>query len=351
MNAMTFLVGINEIDDRFLTEVLELPDTGQAEPAGTKGVLQLSKMILIAAILAGLLGITAWAAGGFDGLFQRIAEKGDGWGYGMDDVFRNAAEVVPPVQPETHPLQDDDSSVISIGQTYYDGDTFMIAYRFDDSVPADLTFGEKKEDFDSFYPTLPPAEEVEETAQAKLRNDMEARQVYREPMERYGQEYLELGLMTQEQYDAMLASLDEESYVYCTYMDMLFTDHDILHKELSPEEYATYHERLLKDGHAGVAIREYYIGDGLYFEDGERLKPDENGIVVDIHPTEDGDCLYGPPMLPEKYRNLENLTLTFRVVYYDKCIYMDMENGVRRGGREVGEERVTVTIPRSEKKS
>ncbi len=71
---------------------------------------------------------------------------------------------------------------------------------------------------------------------------------------------------------------------------------------------------------------------------------------MDILPTEDGDCLYGPPMLPEKYRNLDSLTLTFRVVYYDKIIYMDLENGVRRGDREIGEEKMTVTIPRSEKR-
>jgi len=168
-------------------------------------------------------------------------------------------------------------------------------------------------------------------------------------MERYGQEYVEMGLMTQEQYDAMMASLDEESYVYQRYLNLLLTDHDILRKKLSPEEYAQYREKILRDGRAGVAIREYYIGDGIYFSDGQRLGPDENGIIVDIYPTEDGDCLYGPPMLPEKYRNLDSLTLTFRVVYYDTCIYMDLEDGVRRGGREIGEEQVTVTIPRSEK--
>lgn len=350
MKPMTFLLGLNEIEDGFLAETLEISNTEQKNVSEKSGALQLSKILLIAAILGGILAITAWATGGFDALFQRIAEDRE-QGYGMEEIFREAAEAVPPVQPETRPLQDDDGSVLSIGQTYYDGDTFMIAYRFDDSVPADLTFGEKEEDFNSLYPTLPPAKVEKEAGLEELRIDLEVRQVYREPMERYGREYVELGLMTQEQYDALLASLDEESYVYRRYMDLLFTDHDILRKELSPEEYARYHKMLLKDGRAGVAIREYYIGDGIFFEDGERLRPDENGIVVDIYPTEDGDCLYGPPMLPKKYRNQENLTLTFRVVYYDKIIYMDLENGVRRGGREIGEERVTVTIPRSEKKA
>ena len=106
----------------------------------------------------------------------------------------------------------------------------------------------------------------------------------------------------------------------------------MLQGTLSPEEYEKAWNRMEKEGYVCVAVRDIYIGDHILVNGQDLMDvyiQQGNGYnEITNYETEMGSCIRLEP-LPEVFRNLEKLTVTFDVRSSLEYWYMDLDGNGR----------------------
>lgn len=341
MNSMDFMQGINDIDEELIQSSMDFLQEDSMKQTFKRGGSALSKIILVAAVLAGLLGVTAVAAEAFPSVFGQLKrEYAQKVNHLSDfpeaqeaaqkeaDLFEKAAEFNETFEAQIVQLPELDESQITIGETYYDGKNMLIAYRMDSSVTgAQFGFGPGSEGFENLH---------------GCRGDMEAGKDSFE-------ELLERGVWTQEYYDNHVQIAKERGWDYIHHVSGIDAL-DGMKQVLSEEEFARAIQELEETGHVGVVIRVMSIGDHILAEGEDCLVPNNQGYVWWEDVTEYGKCIKSDAFdesLPEKFRDLDTLTLTLKVRADDYYFYVDVDKGGGENFVSVGEILVPVTLTKT----
>lgn len=333
MKPMDFLTGINDIDDGLLQSSLELlQEDSMDKKIIRKGGLTLSKMILVAVIAAGILGVTAFAAELFPSIFGRLNEAhivryvhSGPVTFQMEeqrDAFHEKAIAANQnFEPIVIPLPELHDSKITIGETYYDGKSLMIAYRLEEEIPpASFDFGPDSPEYEKLRPNSP----------APGRNNTL-------------DDCLERGFWNQQRYDcckAFLKKFDIENVQRASSFNAL--DQEVsLH--LSDEEWDRVCDELRETGHVGLTYRQTQLADDLYGADGSPLSRNGVGRSWCFFKTEWGDC-FECIDLPEKLRDQDTLTVYLKFKSTDEFHYIDAEKGAKKVSVPAGEALVPVIL-------
>lgn len=336
MNSLDFLQKINDIDDDLIqsSAVLLYEEDNMKKNTFFKGGSTLSKIILVAAIISGIICVTAFAAEIFPSIFgqlnRKYAEIAADCPSAQEeaDLYKRAAAVNETFEAEYVPLPELDESQIVIGETYYDGPNFLIAYRLDQTaVPAQFGFGPDSESF----------------------VDMNHGGYFCENRCDSFEEQLECGCLTQELYDEYVARAESYGLGFLHHYSALSAVWK-MQRYLSEEEYDRAIRVLRETGHVGVVMREMHVGDGILVEGADRLKPNKNGELYDEEVTEYGRVIYCnvfDEILPEKYKGRDTLTLTLTVRASDQYVYIDRDTGGWMKAESAGEILVPVTLTKT----
>lgn len=337
MTPMDFLTGINDIDDKLIQSSLDfLQEDSMDNNSIRKGGLNFSKIVLVAAIIAGIVGITALAAEMFPSIFMGMQQHyteghTEAWAQNRAEIYGKAAQANQNFEPEYIDLPELNDSQIVIGEKYYDGENYLIAYRFDENkVPARFDFGPESPDF------------------KKLRFN------YQKPGRNFMiEECLERGVWNQKYYDQCMSMLKK----YGLENVKRASSYRALEMEVWPnvtsDEWCRVCTELRENGAVGIVYRETKLQYDVYLEDGTILPNPvkENktygGSGKGIDKSEFGNAFvyYG---LPEAFRNLDNLTLYFKFTSSDVYHYIDAEKGAKIRVVPVAEALVPVTLTRAE---
>lgn len=338
MNSLDFLVVINDIDDELIQSSLDfLQEDSMNKKRIKRGGLTLSKMGLIAAVLACMLGVTAVAAEVFPSIFTRMKQRYNeeytkGWAQRRAEVYDRAAEASGDFEPQYIELPELNDSQVIIGETYFDGEALMIAYRFEENmIPAKFDFGPESKDF------------------GKLHNNysMSGRN---ETLD----DCLEKGLWSQQVYDRNKLVL-ETNDLQCVKRASSF---QALTLEVSPHVTDEDWERVCRDlrehGYVSVVCRNTRIEYDLCQEDGTPIhyslhrNPTYGGAGRGIDTTEFGNVFFYYD-LPEEYREMETLTVYLKITSAEDYHHIDAEKGAKKFTIPVAEVLIPVTLTCAEK--
>lgn len=334
MNPMDFMQNINDIDEQLIQSSVDFMQEDSMKKTIKRGGSALGKIILAAAMLAGILGVTAYAAEAFPSIFgqlnRKYAEIATEYPSAQEeaDLYKRAAEVNETFEAKYVPLPELDESQIVIGETYYDGPNFMIAYRLDQTaVPAQFGFGPDSEKFKELHHFRGFSEEMPDSFE----------------------ECLEAGLWTQEAYDEQIAEVKALGLDFIHHISALDTIYS-MQADLTEEEYARAIKELKENGHVGVVARDLYIGDHILVEGEDCLRPNQEGILFGEEMTEYGrviSCDVFDEVLPEKFKDLDTLTLSLKIKGSDDYMYIDQETGGMTSYQPAGEILVPVTLTKT----
>lgn len=338
MNSLEFLEQINDIDEELLLSSLACMEPEDHMKTYKKRGRTLSKLILAAAITASVVGVTALAAEAFPSIFgqlgRKYAEMATEFPSAQEeaDLYKRAAEVNETFEAEYVPLPELDESQIVIGETYYDGPNFMIAYRLDQTaVPAQFGYGPDSEGFEDMYQGA----------------------FFCEHYCNAFEDYLERGCWKQETYDQHVGYAKEYEEKYGIDFIHHYSTLNALwgmERYLTEEEFDRAMKELKETGHVGVIMREMHIGDGILVEGKDRMRPNKDGLLYDEEVTEYGRVIYCnvfQEILPEEYRGRDTLTLSLPVRASNQYYYIDKETGGWHKGESAGEILVPVTLTKT----
>lgn len=336
MSSMDFLNAINEIDDELIrssAEILEQEDN-MNHGKFLKGGSTVSKIILVAAIISGVIGVTAFAAEGFPSIFGQLNRKyteiAKEYPRAQEeaDLYQRAAAVNETFEAKYVSLPALDESQIVIGETFYDGPNFLIAYRLDQTaVPTLFGFGPDSLKF----------------------KDIRHFRGFSEDMPDAFEECLKTGLWTQEVYDEHVATVKALGLDFIHHISVLDTIYS-MQENLTEKEYARAIKELKASGHVGVVVRNLYIGDHILVEGEDCLRPNKEGILFGEEMTEYGNvisCDVLDEILPEKFKERDTLTLSLKVKGSDIYMYIDKKTGGMTSYQPAGEIQVPVTLTKT----
>ncbi|MDO5401504.1 MAG: hypothetical protein Q4F17_11105 [Eubacteriales bacterium] len=334
MNPMDFMQSINDIDEALIQSSMDFLQEDTMKKTFKRGGSTLSKVVLVAAMLAGILGVTAYAAEAFPSIFGQLKRE-----YAQQasqhpeaqkeaDLYERAAEVNETFEAKTFQLPELSDSQITIGETYYDGCNLMIAYRMDQSVTAaQFGYGPDSEGFENLGRRGNVYEDGSDTFEELLKN----------------------GHWDQETYDSQVKYAKETGLDSIDRISILDTL-DSMKQELTDEEYAKALQELKEKGRVGVVTREMYIGDHILVEGEDCLVPNKEGYLWWEDVTEYGRSLKSRAFnesLPEKYQKLDTLTLSLKVRANNIYYYIDLETGGVSNYESAGEILVPVTLTKT----
>lgn len=245
-------------------------------------------LLIAAALLA--LAVTAYAAGWLDSLFGRAAEEIP-LTETETDLFQSAAETGS--DPAPVPLRNIPGHVFTLSESYYDGESLLLAYRLDSlRYPVEFGYGPGGEHFEDLWPLGIP--------------------------------YINAGwadCMTPEEYARVENLIREEDHGGFAMRYIYIGDHVRLSDGTDLGQWR------------GYELNGSYILEWLG-EDREITLPDGSVTVT----REAG--------LPAAARNLDELTLVFTVRDWMEYYYKD-GSVFYYYGELLQEETVTVTVPRN----
>lgn len=338
MNPMDFLTQINGIDDDLIQSSVEfLQEDSMDKKTIRKGGINLSKLILVAAVIAGVVAVTALAAEMLPSIFSRLQQHytegyTESWAQNRAEIYEKAAQANQNFEAEYIDLPELNNSRIVIGEKYYDGENYLIGYRLDENkVPAR-------------FDLEPGSPEYK-----KLRMN------YRLPGRNFLiEDCLEKGVWTQGYYDQCMAMLKKHNLENVKRASAYRALDMEVFPNVTSEEWDRVCRELRENGAVGVVYRETKLQYDVYLEDGTVLPnpvwPNKTygGSGKGIDKTEFGNVFvyYG---LPEEYRNLDTLTLYFKFKSSDVYHYIDAEKGAKIRTVPAGETLIPVTLTRTDK--
>lgn len=337
MNSMDFLQGINDLDSDLIQSSAAL--LAQEDNMNQKKILKftghVSKAAVVAAVMVGVMSVTAVAAAVFPSIFRKMGGELTRKAAEMEtvnqqsakelkeraDLLEKAADASKDAVPETTPLPEVKNG-ITIGETYYDGQNLLIGYQFDqEHMNFSMDFGPGSKHFEDLVPLVFNKPDGEPTIEEEFQS----------------------GVMPKEAYDKLKTTLKERGLSEFRYSSQFEMD-ERLRSYLSEEEYAEFYQKLRKDGHAGVSFRDMRIG-GVMLEDDSILEG-----MGGQYRTEFGTCYTREGLdeyLPEELKEDEKLNLRLLGSAIDVYWYMDMETGASMYEELVEKIEVPVTVPRT----
>lgn len=316
MNPMDFMQAINDLDESLIQSSVEFMQEDSMKQTFKRGGSTLSKLILVAAMLAGILGVSVLASETFPSIFGQLKREYTQLATEYPsvqeeaDLYERAAEVNETFEAQYFQLRQLDDSQITIGETYYDGKNLLIAYRMDEAVtPAQFGFG-------------PDSERYEELSMVGAATGTSEQPTF--------EDFLKQGSWTQQAYDEQVAAMEELGLDSIHHVSSSYILMNYLKTDLTEEEYTRAIRELQEKGHVGVVYRTIYIGDHILVEGEDCLVPNSEGEVWWEDVTEYGNCIRSDAFdesLPEKFRNLDKLTLSLKVRANDTYVYIDKDTG------------------------
>lgn len=336
MNAMDFLQGINDLDDDLIqsSAMLLVEEDTMKQSKVIRFTGRVSKVAVVAAVMVGLMSVTALAAAVFPSVFRKMQENLTKTASELEtvnhqsakelnemaDLLEKAAESSKDAIPETTPLPELKNGV-TIGETYYDGQNLLISYKFDqDLMNLNMGFGPGSEHFDDLVPLVFSKPDGEPTLEEELK----------------------AGRMPQEAYDKIQATLTERGLTKFKYLSQFEMD-ERLRTQLSEKEYAAFYAKLNQDGHAGVSFRDMRVG-GVMLEDKSILLGQGGQYRTDF-----GTCYFREGLdeyLPDELKNKETLNLRLLGSAIDVYWYLDLETGACMYEELAEEIEIPVTVQR-----
>lgn len=337
MNSWDFLWKIEDMDETLVQSSLDFlyGDKETVDMRKNKVIkfgTRLSKVAIVAAVMAGVLGMTALAAEFFPSVFRKAQKEISDKAAQVEpvskdqaqdlreyaDLLDKAAKANQDAKPETTPLPEVDNGIV-IRETYYNGDDLLITYQFDEAyMNLSMDFGPGSKHFEDLYPLVFNKPDGEPTMEEEMKS----------------------GAMPKAAYDKLMATLKERGLSHFKYSSQFEMD-EKLRAKLSEEEYSAFYEKLNKDGHAGVSFRDMRIG-GVMLEDGDILLGMGGQYRTDL-----GTCYSREGLeeyLPEKFKGDETLNLRLLGSAIDVYWYMDLETGASEYEELVKEIQVPVTV-------
>lgn len=293
MNSKLLYEAIGYADDRYLDMADDFL-TASGREKRTCLMKRRTLMSLLAAIICiSILAATAVATGWVPGLFDALKEK-----YPQDkELFAAAAQANTEAVPEIAVIPEMDLSKFVLLERYYDGETILLGYDLEKILPEPVV-------------GIEPEEAMLKNIRKSLR------------MSKVGWDSPQAWTEDPEPGYAAAYNFKQDGYL----MDRM------LKGTLSPEAYETAWDIMEEKGWVCVAVRDIYIGDHIlingqdlidvYIQQGNSY----NGITD--YETELGSCIRLEP-IPEVFRDLEKLTVTFDVRSPLKYWYMDMDGNGR----------------------
>lgn len=337
MNSWDFLFKIEDVDEKLVQSSLDFlygdkETDNMRKNKVVKFGTRLSKVAIVAAIMAGVLGVTALAAEFFPSVFRKAQKEITDKAAQVEPISKNQAEDLreyadlldkaakanQDAKPETTPLPEVDNG-ITIRETYYNGDDLLITYQFDEeSMNLRTDFGPGSKHFNDLVPLVFNQPDGEPTFEEELKS----------------------GKMPKESYDKLMGTLKERGLSHFKYFSQYEMD-ERLRAQLSEDDYAAFYERLNKDGHAGISFRDMRIG-GVMLEDGDILLGMGGQYRTDL-----GTCYSREGLeeyLPEKFKGNDTLNIKLLGSAIDVYWYMDLKNGASAYEEPVKEIQVPVTV-------
>lgn len=298
----------NYIDDWYL----DIVDTPQKEANQMKHFnVKRAITVAIAAVLCiSLLAVTAVAAGWVPNIFASVKPNTPE----EQEILDAAVQVTQTQEPEVVSVPEIDFTQFTLFERYYDGESILLGYDLTKVMPEPVVGFQPDAELMERITTM---REFEHTPFPGQTDDTLEQRV-------------ELGVMTQEEYDAMLESRTDygKQYDLRKYWQIYMDGY--MKETLSPEQYEQFWEILSKTGSCCIAIpAKPWVGDHILVNGHdcfEVLSSDCWSYRSD-YTTDQGDCILMNP-LPEAGRNLESVTVKLELRSGWDYWYMELEGDV-----------------------
>lgn len=313
MNGKKLYDALGYIDDKYLDivdtlekEHIEMKNEGK-HISGRKIVT----LLIAAVICVSILAVTAMAAGWIPNIFAAVKPVR------LEDakILEAALQIPQEQEVETVSVPEIDFTQFTLYERYYDGESILLGYDLSKVMPEPVVGYQPDEELLAEIKTMP--EYMHTPAPGKVNDTLDL--------------YLEIGWMTQEEYETMLN--DRTAYAkqydlrkyWQIYMDQM------LKEELPAEQYEKFWEILIETGSCCVAIpSEPWVGDQIlvnHTDFGEFIGPGLPGNFRTDYTTEVGSCIVLDP-IPEITRDLNSIEVELSLKSGWYYWYMELDGDV-----------------------
>ena len=310
MNGKDLFAAFSYVEDQYL----DMVDAPEKETIMKKKPIILRKAVAVlvaAAVCVSLLTVTAMAAGWIPNIFASVKPAQD-----KDaDILEAAISAALPQNVESVSVPEIDFTHFTLYERYYDGESILLGYDLSKVMPEPSVGCLSDEALLAKITAMP--EYMHTPAEGKINDTLDL--------------YLEIGFITQEDYDFMFENRSENAKKHDLRKYWQITMDWQMQEELTPEQYEIFWNTLEQTGSCCVAIpAEPWVADqilvnGSNFSEfiGEGLP----GNFRSDYTTEVGDCIVLDP-IPEMARNLDSVDveLTLRSGWY--YWYMELDGDV-----------------------
>ncbi len=326
MKSKKLYEAMNYVDDWYLdiadTPVKEHPTMKRKHFSAKKAITY----ALAAAICISLLTVTAAATGLIPGIFKTLQEQVPE----EKELFQAAAKASTEQVPEVVDLPKLDMSKLTLFERYYDGETILIGYDMESITPEPVVGYEPDPELLGYIKQMP---EFEHTPYPGMKEDTV-------------DERLELGIMSQSEYDKILAARSKYAQkhdlrgYWNIYMDQM------LREELSEDQFNTFWNIMEEKGACCVVFRDVWLGDHKYINgvDVITAMSFEAGYTgISEYDTENGKCLKINP-LPESALSKDAVILDMEVRSAYSYWYMELDGYVYQASKHDQKQTVSFVL-------
>jgi len=297
------------IDDWYL-DIVDTP-TKEANEMKHYTLRRVITVAIAAAVCISLLGVTAMAAGWIPNIFASVKPSTPE----EQEILDAAVQVTQPQEPEIVSVPEVDFTQFTLFERYYDGESILLGFDLNKTMPETIVGYQPDEKLLAEIKSIPRYAQTPIPGQTD--DTLEQR--------------VELGSMTQEEYETMLNDRSDYAKQYD-----LRKYHQInmdweLKRDLTAEQYETFWEILVQTGSCCVAIpNEPWVGDRILVNGtnfSEFVGPGKPGNFRSDYTTEEGDCILLNP-IPEVTRNLPSVEVELSLKSGWRYWYMELDGDV-----------------------
>lgn len=310
MKSKALFEAFSYVDDRYL----DMVDASEKETIPMKHnhytLRKTVSFLIAAAICVSVLAITALAAGWIPNIFASV--KPDS----KEDaaILEAAVSATQSQNVEIVSVPEIDFTEFTLFERYYDGESILLGYDLTKIMPEPIVGFQPDEEL---FAQITSMKEFEHTPYPGMVDDTLELKV-------------ELGVITQEEYDLIMESRTDYAKKYNLHKEWQLTMDHQMKEELSPEQYEQFWKILSETGACCVALpAQPWVGDHILINEvdcGEVLGPDCWSYRSD-YTTAEGNCILLNP-IPTSVHNLDSVTveLTLRSGWY--YWYMELDGDV-----------------------
>ncbi len=311
MNGKELFAAFSYVEDKYL-DMVDASEKENTDMNNRHVTLRRAVTVLIAAAISvSLLAITAMAAGWIPNIFASVKPYRNA----DADILEAAISATLPQNIETVVVPEIDFTQFTLYERYYNGESILLGFDLSKVMPEPIVGNLRDEALLAKIKAMP--EYMHTPAEGKINDTLDL--------------YLEIGFITQEDYDFMLQNRSENAKKHDLRKYWQITMDWQMQEELTPEQYETFWNTLEETRSCCVAIpAEPWVGDKILVNGSnfsEFIGPGLPGNFRSDYTTEVGDCIILDP-IPEITRNLDSVDveLTLRSGWY--YWYMELDGDV-----------------------